>query len=113
MAREQKPNPLLSRMRRDIAEHVRVRVGRDPATGKTRYHFKSIYGSAEEARAYVNWYAGLVAAGEASETVSQSELQDLAELERRAAGFREKLLARVEAGGRVEPGPLSLACVLP
>jgi hypothetical protein len=42
------------------------------------------------------------------ETVSQSELRDLATLERKAADYRRKLLARIDAGGRVEPGSLAL-----
>ena len=41
---------------------------------------------------YVNWYTGMVAAGAAPrETVSQSELQDLAALDLKGAKFRKKL----------------------
>ena len=88
---------------------VRLPLGRDPTTGKARNHFEPIRGSKREAQAYLDWYAGLVADGEPpKETVSHTELQDLAALERKAAKLRKKLLARVESGGRVEPGPLSL-----
>jgi hypothetical protein len=87
---------------------VDLPVGRDPESGKIRQHYKAIRGPKKAAEAYLDWYAGLVAGGEAPETVSQSELQDLATLERRAAEFPAKLLARVKAGERVEPGPLRL-----
>lgn len=87
---------------------VTLRLGRDQVTGKQRRHDKTVRGSKAAAQAYLDWYAGLVVTGLAPETVSQSELQDLAALESTAAKLRENLLARVDAGGLVEPGPLSL-----
>jgi hypothetical protein len=85
---------------------------RDPDTGKARIHYKTIRPSRKAAQVYLDWYSGLLAAGEAPKTVSQTELQDLAALERKAANLaatlREKLLARVVAGGRVQPGLLVL-----
>jgi hypothetical protein len=88
---------------------IAIQVARDPATGKRQFHRKTVNGRKADANAYLAWYTGLMAAGEApAETVSQRELQELAWLERKAAKFREKLIARVEAGGKVEPGPLAI-----
>jgi hypothetical protein len=85
-------------------------LGRDPATGKQLYHRKPIRGPKMNARSYRDWYAGLIAAGEPpKETVSQAELEGLRDLESKAAEFKEKLLARVLAGGKVQPGPRSLS----
>ena len=85
-------------------------LGRDPATkAGSSPHYKTIRGSKKDAQAYLDWYTSLVVAGNAPrETVSQSELRDLAALERKAAAFREKLLARTDAGGKAEPGALAL-----
>jgi hypothetical protein len=49
--------------------------------------------------------SGLVAADETPDAISQSELEDLAKLDNKAAEFRAKP-ARLEAGERVEPGPV-------
>jgi len=88
---------------------VRMKLWQDPATGKIRYHYKSINGPKRDAQAYFDWYAGLMAAGQAPrETISQSELQELAHLQAKATQFKEKLLAKVESGARVQPGPLTL-----
>lgn len=88
---------------------VTVPLGRDPATGKQLYHRKSLHGPKINARAYRDWYVGLVVAGEPpKETVSQSELKELGDLELKAAAFKGKLLARVHAGAKVQPGPRSL-----
>jgi hypothetical protein len=89
---------------------VMLPLGRDPSTGKQLYHRKPIRGPKMNARAYRDWYAGLIAAGEPpKETVSQAELNELGDLELKAAQFKEKLFARVRAGGKVQPGPRSLS----
>ena len=82
---------------------------RDPATGKARIHYKTIRPSKKAAQAYLDWYASLIAAGTVPKTVSQTELRDLVALApREAAKTRERLRARVAAGGQIEPGPLTL-----
>jgi hypothetical protein len=84
-------------------------LGRDSATGKQVYHHKSLRGPKANARAYRDWYAGLIASGEPpKEAVSQAELKELGDLELKAAEFKGKLLARVRAGAKVQPGLLSL-----
>jgi hypothetical protein len=84
---------------------VMVPFGRDSATGKPRFHRKPIRGPKMNARAYRDWYVGLLAAGDPpKETVSQAELKELSDLEWKAAAFKEKLLARVQAGAKIEPG---------
>ncbi len=89
---------------------VMVPLGRDPATRKPLFHRKPIRGPKMNARAYRDWYARLMAAGvPPKETVSQSELNELGNLELKAAAFKEKLLARMHAGAKVEPGPRSLS----
>ena len=88
---------------------VMVPLGRDPATGKQISHRKPIRGPKMNARAYRDWYAGLVAAGESlKETVSQAELKELGALDLKATAFKGKLRARVHAGGKVQPGTLEL-----
>jgi hypothetical protein len=90
--------------------NVRIPIWRDPATGKVRNHYKTIRGSRGEAVVYLEWYSGLIAAGvPPQDVITQSELQDLAELERTASAFREKLLVRMQVGARVQPGPRSLS----
>ncbi len=90
---------------------VRINLGQDPATGNTRYHYKSIHGPKKDAQAYFDWYTGLMATGETPvETVSQTELKQLGDLELRVAQFKEKLLAKVDSGAKVQPGPLNLVC---
>ena len=75
-----------------------------------RYHYKSIHGPKRDAQAYRDWYAGLMASGHPpAETVSQSELQELAHLQAKATQFKEKLLAKMENGAKVQPSPLTLA----
>jgi len=89
---------------------VMVPLGRDSATGKPRFHRQPIRGPKMKARAYRDWYAGLVVAGEASkETVSQAELKELGDLELKAAALKGKLLARMHGGARVQPGPRRLS----
>lgn len=88
---------------------VQINLGHDPATRKPLYHNKSIHGRKRDAEAYRDWYAGLMAAGQApTETISQSELQELAHFQAKATQFKEKLLAKVENGAKVQAGPLSL-----
>lgn len=88
---------------------VRVPLGRDPVTGKPRNYYKTVRGAKKEAVAFLEWYNGLVAAGIApADVISQGELQELAALDRRAAELREELLARVDAGAIVQPGPQNL-----
>jgi hypothetical protein len=87
-----------------------VPLGRDPATRKPLFHRKPIHGPKMNARAYRDWYLDTLAAGEASkETVSQSELKELSDLELKAATFKEKLLTRAQTGAKVEPGPRCLS----
>jgi hypothetical protein len=84
-------------------------LGHDLATRRPLYHRKSIHGLKREAQAYLDWYAGLVAAGETpKETIAQWELKSLADLQAKAQEFKQKLLAKVESGTRVQPGPLTL-----
>ena len=84
-------------------------LGHDPATRRPLYHRKSIRGPKRDAQAYRDWYADLMFAGQAPrETVSQSELQELAHLQAKATQFKEKLLAKVASGAKVQPGPLTL-----
>jgi hypothetical protein len=85
-----------------------VRVPFRDSAGKASTHYKTVLGSKKAAQSYLDWYSGLVAAGDAPETVSQAALQELAALDRKAAKFRENLLLRLAAGGRVEPGTLIL-----
>ncbi len=89
--------------------NVTFPLGRDPVTGKPNHHYKSIHGPRKDAQVYLDWYAAQVAAGETpKETIAQWELKQLSELELKAAQFKERLLAKVESGARVQPGPLSL-----
>ena len=84
-------------------------LGHDHATRRPLYHRKSIHGPKRDAQAYRDWYADLMFAGQApTETISQSELQELAQLQAKATQFKEKLLAKVESGAKVQPGPLGL-----
>ena len=88
---------------------IQINLGRDSETRKVRYHYKSIHGPKRDAQAYLDWYAELMAAGQApTETISQSELQELAHLQAKATQFKEKLLAKVASGAKVQPGALTL-----
>ena len=61
-------------------------LGHDPATRRPLYHRKSIHGPKRDAQAYRDWYADLMFAGQApTETISQSELQELAHLQAQRA----------------------------
>jgi hypothetical protein len=90
-------------------KHAAGRIFSD--TGKAlKPHYKTVRGSKKIAQVYMDWYAGLVDAGNPPrDVISQTELQDLAHLEGKAAAFRYKLLARASAGSVVQPGPLSFA----
>ena len=84
-------------------------LGHDPATRRPLYHRKSIRGPKRDAQAYLDWYSGLMVSGQApTETISQTELQELAHLQAKATQFMEKLLVKVESGARVQPGPFTL-----
>jgi len=88
---------------------VAVPVGRDPATGKQLYHYKSIRGSKKDAEAYLHWINTMLLVGQRfPATISQSELRQLQALQAKADRFREKLEAAVQAGAKVEPGELAL-----
>jgi len=84
-------------------------VGRDPITGKKLVHHKAVRGSKADAQRYVDWINGLLASGQAvPATVSQSQLRELRALQAKADRLRDKLRVAVEAGAKVEPGPLEL-----
>ena len=87
---------------------VIVPVGKD-VDGKQLHHYKSIRGSKRDAEAYFRWVNSMLLTGQRfPATVSQSELRMLQALQEKADRFREKLIAAVQAGAKVEPGPLHL-----
>lgn len=88
---------------------MRIPLPRDPATGRAHVHYRTVGPARKDAQAYIDWYVGLVAGGNTPlDIITQSELRNLAAIERKAFDSRAKLLARVNAGAKVQPGPLSL-----